>query len=124
MPELLKLPVTSLRRRIDLTNLTFGAEEPVELLGQTRAQHALAFGIAMKTFGYNIFVMGEPGFGRITLVYETLTKHAKSQVSPASYAYVDNFDQPREPIALALPTNIGHQFSKDIDQLLELLKTT
>jgi len=121
MPEFLKLPVTSLRRRVDLTNLTFCAEESVGLLGQTRAQHALAFGIAMKTFGYNIFVMGDPGFGRLSLVYETLTKHAKHQVSPASYAYVDNFDQPREPLALALPTNIGHQFNKDIESLLDAL---
>ncbi len=117
MLEHLKLPIAALKLAIDPPLLTQAS--PSGILGQNRAQSALAFGVAMKAPGYNIFVMGEPGTGRLSMVSNYLNGYAEQQESPLSYAYVDNFDNPREPVAIELPSREGHSFAKDIEKLID-----
>ena len=93
-------------------------------MGQNRAKSALAFGIAMKSPGYNIFVMGDSGTGRLSMVSHTLSEYAEHQEAPLSYAYVDNFENPREPVTIELPSGEGHQFSKDIEKLIDNVLAT
>jgi len=121
MLDHLKLPATALKLAVELpVNLASDAAAPNNgILGQSRAQSALAFGIAMKAPGYNIFVMGESGTGRLSMVSHYLSGYAEQQESPLSYAYVDNFENPREPVAVALPSGEGHNFSKDIEKLID-----
>ena len=127
MSNHLKLSPSSLKLHVnladfDLSDALFQANDaPFTLLGQPRAQSALEFGAAMSAFGYNIFVMGEPGLGRLTMIYEHLTLLSQTFPAPASYAYVDNFDNQREPIAVELPPEHGQVFNKDIDKLLDSL---
>ncbi len=97
---------------------------PHSILGQNRAQSALEFGIAMKKPGYNIFVMGESGTGRLSMITDMLSFHAQQQPAPSSYAYVDNFDNPREPVAVELPAGQAHLFSKAIEKLIDNLLAT
>lgn len=118
MLEQLKLPVAALKLGITLPASSATAP-PTAILGQQRAQSALAFGIAMKIPGYNIFVMGEPGTGRLSMVHHHLSDYAQHQESPLSYAYVENFDNPREPVAVQLPSGEGHSFAKDIEKLID-----
>ncbi|NOV31770.1 Lon protease family protein [Methylomonas sp. ZR1] len=118
MLEQLKLPVSALKLAIDLPSAAPSAQYNV-ILGQTRAQSALAFGIAMKAPGYNIFVMGDPGTGRLSMVSHYLNIYAEQQESPLSYAYVDNFENQREPVAIELPSGEGHAFAKDIEKLID-----
>lgn len=126
MPNSLKLPITSLKLNIDLAGFQFPESPRLHnsLLGQPRAQSALAFGVAMPNSGYNIYVMGEPGMGRLTMINNHLDTLAKNLPAPSSYAYVDNFDNPREPLAIELPAEQGQQFSKDIEKLLDNLLAT
>jgi len=121
MLEHLKLPVTALKLSIDLPVIPLSDKTPPTggILGQTRAKSALAFGTAMKAPGYNIFVMGDSGTGRLSLVTHYLNEYAEQQESPLSYAYVDNFDNPREPVAIELPSGEGLSFSKDIEKLID-----
>lgn len=119
----IKLPATSLRLNIDLDG--FDISEPPHfppgILGQARARSALAFGIAMPQSGYHVFVMGAPGMGRLSLINQHLDGVVASLPTPSSYAYVDNFDNPREPIAICLPAEYGQQFGKDLEALLDNL---
>jgi len=126
MIEHLKAPVNSLKLNIDLDSLTIPkvSRQSDALLGQTRAQSALEFGVAMKMPGYNIFVMGEPGTGRLSMVTNYLTQYAAEQEAPPSYAYVDNFEKPREPISVQLPSGQGQMFTKDMEQLIDNLLAT
>jgi predicted ATP-dependent protease len=116
-----KLPITALKLHIDLADFNFPAKKIAlpSILGQSRAQSALAFGVAMPHSGYNIFVMGEPGMGRLTMINHYLSMLAKTLPSPPSYAYVDNFAKSREPLAIELPAGEGQAFSKAIDKLLD-----
>lgn len=122
----LELPIGALKYTADLTGFEFTALAAAQttILGQPRARSALEFGVAMPNFGYNVFVMGEPGLGRLSMVSNYLDAIAKTLPTPASYAYVDNFANPREPIAIELPSGQGHDFSKAIDQLMDNLLAT
>ncbi len=126
MIEHLKVPADSLKLNIDLESLTIPkvSRHADTLLGQARAQSALEFGVAMKTPGYNIFVMGEPGTGRLSMITNYLTQYAAEQEPPSSYAYVDNFDKSREPVSVQLPAGQGQAFTKDIEQLIDNLLAT
>ncbi|TPQ25598.1 ATP-binding protein [Methylomonas koyamae] len=122
MLDHLKLPAAALKLTIDLPADAAGPYSGI--LGQNRAQSALAFGIAMKAPGYNIFVMGNPGTGRLSMVSHHLTAYAEQQESPLSYAYVENFENPREPVAVELPSGEGHSFAKDIEKLIDNVLAT
>ncbi len=121
-----KLPVSALKLNIELTALDSEAasgRNPT-ILGQDRAKSALVFGVAMQTPGYNIYVMGEPGTGRLSMITDHLSQHAHQQEAPAAYAYVDNFENPREPIAIRLASGQGNTFNKDIEKFIDNLLAT
>ncbi|MFI3158494.1 MAG: ATP-binding protein [Methylococcaceae bacterium] len=126
MSNILKLPLESLKLNVDLTGFEFPTAPalPQTILGQSRAQSALEFGIAMSNPGYNIFVMGEPGLGRLSMITNHLDAQAKMLPAPPSYAYVDNFDNSREPVAVELPAEHGQTLSKDIEKLIDNLLAT
>src|SRR5512139_3706850 len=119
----LKLPLESLKLNVDLTGLEFPEAPCLQktILGQSRAQSALEFGVAMPNPGYNIFVMGEPGLGRLSMITHHLNTIAQPLPAPPSYAYVDNFDNPREPVSIELPAEHGQALSKDIEKLIDNL---
>ncbi len=121
-----KLPVSALKLNIELTALDSEATSSRNptILGQERAKSALVFGVAMQAPGYNIYVMGEPGTGRLSMITDHLSQHAHQQQAPAAYAYVDNFENPREPIAIRLAAGEGNAFNKDIEKLIDNLLAT
>lgn len=128
MTDSLKLPAKSLKLQINPTDysaLTDTSESRViNILGQERAQSALGFGIAMQNPGYNIYVMGEPGTGRLSMITNHLTPISHSQETPPSYAYVENFENNREPVAIELPAGQAQAFCKDINRLIDNLIAT
>ncbi|MCK4842173.1 MAG: AAA family ATPase [Methylococcales bacterium] len=126
MTDHLKVPVASLKLDIDIDSLTIPkiSRHLDTILGQSRAQSALEFGVAMKNPGYNIFVMGAPGTGRLSMITNYLSRTAEKQEAPPSYAYVDNFNNAREPISIQLPAGQGQKFSDDVEQLIDNLLAT
>lgn len=126
MSNPLKLPLASLKLNVDLAGFEFPTAPKLSdtILGQSRAQSALEFGVAMSNPGYNIFVMGEPGLGRLSMITNQLHAQAQTLPAPPSYAYVDNFGNPREPVAVELPAEHGQVLSKDIEKLIDNLLAT
>jgi len=94
------------------------------VLGQDRAVTAIQFGVAMNRPGYNVYVMGDSGTGRSSYVTEYLKSEAKRQPSPSEWAYVNNFDNGREPKKLELAAGQGEEFKKDIEDLIDNLLAT
>lgn len=123
MSDALKLSATQLRAKIHIGAFATPYEQ-TPIVGQQRAQAALQFGIAMQNPGYNIFIMGEPGTGRLSMASDYLQPLAQREETPPSYVYVDNFDNPREPLALQLPSGQGAAFCKTIAKLIDNLLAT
>lgn len=127
MANSLQLSSTELKLTVDLSDLPWPPTLATNLgpiLGQQRAQAALAFGVAMPTPGYNIFVQGDPGSGRLTMIRHFLDQHAQQQAAALTYAYVENFKNAREPLAIQLPPGQGQLLTKAIDKMCDDLLAT
>jgi predicted ATP-dependent protease len=122
------LPPEALRARVRPEELPFVTTEDLEpfhgMLGQVRAHSAIAFGVAMERPGYNIYVMGEAGTGRLSLVTHYLKARAQERTSSSDWAYINNFGDPRKPFALQLPPGQGKTLLADIETLVDNLLAT
>lgn len=94
------------------------------ILGQNRAAQALRFAMAMQRPGYHIYVMGEEGSGRLTLTRTLLQEAALEHETPDDWIYLNNFEHPREPLAVALPAGQSEAFAQAIDNLISKLLDT
>lgn len=113
MPE---LPPESLAKSVQDSLLNFDTTESVEplkgIIGQLRAVRSMDFGLNMKEKGFNIYVAGPSGTGRLTAVTSFLHQHAASVAPPSDWCYVHNFRDPGIPNVLELPQGMGVQFQK------------
>lgn len=97
--------------------------ESLDLLaGHERAREALAFGTAIRSDGFNLFVLGQPGHGKHSLVGRYLTERSSNDPAPPDWCYLYNFEDPSVPLYLALPPGLGRQLRRDIDELTDELR--
>lgn len=122
------LAAHQLKAQVDLSHLNIETTADLEgssgFLGQPRAKESLEFGIAMRGTGYNLYVMGESGTGRQSLVSNYVKDLAESQAAPSEWAYINNFETPREPMTLELPAARGEDLAKAINSFIEDLMDT
>jgi lon-related putative ATP-dependent protease len=93
-------------------------------MGQDRAIAAIEFGVGIQREGYNLFVAGPTGIGKRTLVDQLLARHAGERGEASDWCYVNNFDDPSRPRALALPPGKGVQLKRDMEKLIERMLVT
>ncbi len=99
--------------------------EPLDRpLGQERALEAIEFGVDIEQHGFNLFVVGDPGFGKNELVRQILSRQAQADDSRWDWCYVNNFDQPQQPRLLKLPAGMGQKLRLDMESLVEDLLTS
>ncbi len=91
------------------------------IVGQERAVEAIAFGLTMRGVGYNIFVTGLSGTGRLTTIKTFLDRLADGDAAPDDVCFVQNFRQPDEPRALQLCAGGGRRLETGMEQLVENL---
>ena len=102
---------------------TTASVAPLEgMIGQERAVQAAEFGLRTKSPGYNIFVSGMVGTGKFTYAKQAVRKWAKGQPVSQDWCYVNNFDDPSQPIAISLPAGTGYEFRQEMEELLENLQ--
>ncbi|WP_444989070.1 Lon protease family protein [Halomonas mongoliensis] len=97
--------------------------ESLDLLsGHERAREALAFGTAIRSDGFNLFVLGQPGHGMHSLVGRFLEERSRGEAPPPDWGYLYNFDDPSVPLFLQLPPGMGRQLRRDIEALVDELR--
>jgi hypothetical protein len=92
------------------------------IVGQERAREAVEFGVALRSRGYNLFVLGPAGLGKRTLVQQMLRARAEQEPAPPDWCYVNNFKQPHRPRAVELPRGRGVQLRQDMEHFVEELR--
>ncbi|MCK5511466.1 MAG: AAA family ATPase [Thermodesulfovibrionia bacterium] len=123
---LTKVTSEKLYRSCDPSELSFKTTEDIppleETIGQERALRSLDFGVGIDDIGFNIYILGESGTGKMTTIKNILEKKSKDRPVPNDWCYVYNFDNPDEPGALSLPPGMGLSLQKDMDELVKALQ--
>ena len=118
-----QVPISKLRSEFNPQQFHFETTEnleqlPKEMIGQQRAEQAMKFGLSVEQSGYNLFVVGPSGTGRMTYTQDSVAKMAKNRPVPDDWCYVYNFDNPDRPLVIPLPAGHGQQFQRKIEMLL------
>lgn len=93
------------------------------IIGQPRALEAIQLGLKVAHKGFNVFVLGPPGGGKLTAALELAERVAASQPPPSDWCYVNNFANPAQPKALRLPAGWGRHLAHDMEVVVEDLVT-
>lgn len=121
-----KLDIEKLKCTCDLDNIKFESTEDIEpvrdIVGQDRAVQAIEFGLNMKQKGYNVYVAGSSGTGRNSYTNMLISNIKKNNKNIKDWAYVYNFKNNNEPIALSFKCGQGKIFKKDMEDIVEKLK--
>lgn len=121
-----EVPLDKLRWRCNPEDLPFHTTAdmtPFEgILGQERAQKALELGVEIASVGYNIYVCGMPGTGRLSAVQQLLSTRQAQGPVPPDVCYVFAFKHPERPRRLLLPAGQGKALKKAVEGLLTTLK--
>ncbi|WP_456387550.1 Lon protease family protein [Profundibacter sp.] len=88
------------------------------LLGQDRALKAIDLAAGIKHPSFNLYALGPAGTGRHSAVIRSLEAQACRRSLPQDWVYVNNFQAPHKPIALALPSGVGPRFKAAMNELI------
>ena len=64
-------------------NTTAELPDVIEIIGQARALRAIDFGLNLDSKGFNIFILGENGTGKLTTIKSVLAKKAADEPVPS-----------------------------------------
>jgi len=88
------------------------------IIGQARAVRALEFGLSVQSLGFNVFVTGLTGTGRMTAIELHLRPLAGEGEPPDDLLFVFNFARPEQPRLLRLAAGRGVVLRDRLDRLL------
>jgi len=92
------------------------------IIGQEKAIKALQVGIEIKNPGYNIFITGLSGTGKLTTIKKLLEVISPVEVELKDYVYVNNFNDEDRPILLEMPAGTAIKFKKDMSLMVKFLQ--
>ncbi|MCF7854024.1 MAG: AAA family ATPase, partial [Candidatus Pacebacteria bacterium] len=97
--------------------------EPLdEIIGQNRAMEALDVGLGITQEGYNIFVAGLTGTGKMGTIRRSLEVRTEGAVVPPDWVFVNNFDEPDRPWAISLKAGCGRKLQKHMQEFVDRLQ--
>lgn len=116
-----------LRLQIDPSSLGFASTADLQVptlpwIGQERAEQAARFGLAMEQPDYNLFVLGEVGSGRASLLRQLTQAVAAERAVPPDLCYLHNFKAPDRPRALRMPAGQGRELRQLMVRFVRFLQ--
>ncbi|MFP4114124.1 MAG: Lon protease family protein [Spirochaetota bacterium] len=120
-----ELTYEDVRPGIDVSDLVSdakGAASRPGMIGQERAEKALEFGMNVDGSGFNIFVSGPNGIGKMDLVERYVRRVAKDRAAPRDVLFLYNHKDPYRPRLIMLPAGEGKRFAKEMGELKRYLE--
>ena len=123
-----RLAADQLHRHVDPAVLGFAdtsalVGQPLPWIGQARAEAAARFGLSLAQPDYHLFVLGDVGSGRTTLMRQVMAQEAARRPVPPDLCYLHNFETPERPQALRLPAGEGRLLRQLMAQWVKRLGT-
>jgi predicted ATP-dependent protease len=122
------LPPDRLYRQTNIAELRFETTRELaplrEFADQPRAHEAIRFGTEMAVRGFNIFAIGTNGARIQGSVRALLQDAANNRPKPSDWVYVNNFETPHRPVAMALPSGRAPALDKAVEHLIDDLKVS
>src|SRR5574343_352825 len=122
-------PIAASDLRLTLDPRTLGFNDtsalpyqPLPWIGQARAEQAARFGVEMTQPDYHLFVLGEVGSGRTTMLSQMMPAVAAIRPTPPDLCYLHNFEAPEHPRALRMPAGQGRQLRQLMLQFVKTLQ--
>ena len=121
------LAVEQMYRPADLSKVSFQTTDDLNpvggIVGQKRAIDAIDFGTRMHQPGFNLFVIGSDGARMHGAVHSLLKGRVAEKPELSDWVYVNNFADPRKPVAVKLPAGRAVHFRDAMRELVDDLKT-
>jgi ATP-dependent Lon protease len=92
------------------------------IIGQERAISALELGLSLDSPGFNIYVSGPAGSGKMTTTKHILAGFKQPREPLQDYIFLHNFQEPDRPRLLMLSPGVGLKLKKALDNLTQTLK--
>jgi lon-related putative ATP-dependent protease len=124
--ELFRVKPQDLRWRCDHQCFGFKTTKDAKpldgVLGQGRALRAIELGLNLEAHGYNIYVSGLSGTGKMATVKALLKRMENGKHPVHDILYVNNFEDAQKPKCIKLPAGTGSVFKKEMAELVDDLK--
>lgn len=88
-------------------------------IGQDRAMTAIDLSLGIEDGGFNLFVTGHAGTGRLTAIKRLLAERARHEEVPCDWCYVHDLDSGAKPQSISLPAGIGKMVQEDMATLIK-----
>jgi lon-related putative ATP-dependent protease len=116
------LKPNDLRWQCDASRLGFETTDQLDfkpnIFGQDRALDAIRLGLAIRSPGFNIFIAGLTGTGKLTAVRWILDALDLERDDLVDICYVHNFSAEDTPVCLVLPAGQGNLLKTEVRNLL------
>jgi lon-related putative ATP-dependent protease len=117
-----QLKPADLRWECDASRLGFETTDELEfkpnIIGQDRALDAIRLGLAIRSPGFNIFIAGLTGTGKLTAVRWMLDALDLARDDLVDICYVHNFSNEDTPTCLVLPAGQANHLRTEVKELL------
>lgn len=118
-----RVPCDKLRAQMNPARFEFKTTDDLEPLqgtiGQERGIRAIKFALAHGVDGFNCYVSGAIGTGKMTTVMSIVRRRAREEKSPLDWIYVYNFENPGEPLSIGLNTGTARQLSSTMEDFVK-----
>ncbi len=121
----MRVPLARLRQRVNPRNIPGPqvlARHRTHIIGQDRAIEALELGLRINSPGYNIFVAGPSGCGKMTTTRHVLATFKQPRFPLQDYVYVHNFVEPDRPRLIMLDPGQGPRLKRSMQRLIKNLQ--
>ena len=127
MKKVKELKASSLKNSFNIDSLKFNTTEEVEpfngIIGQERALEAIKSAMQIPQKGFNLYISGTLGIGKTAYALSVVNSLSEKMPVPKDYCYINNFENPLEPIAIALEPGEGMEFKQDMNRFINSITT-
>ncbi len=127
MKKVKELKSSSLKNSFDIDSLKFNTTDEVEpfngIIGQERALEAIKSAMQIPQKGFNLYISGTLGIGKTSYALSVVNSLSEKMPVPQDYCYINNFENPLEPIAVALAPGEGMEFKQDMNRFINSITT-